>query len=231
MDISFIICTADPNQQCVDTCINSILDLNILNFEIIVIGGERETNFKNDLVKFVSFDEKSRPGWITKKKNDAVKISKYEHLCIFHDYYTFDHNWYKNCVEFSNQNQWDIASNSIKGVNNQRIFTDWVTYDHPIYGQGFPLPYNDWSQTNVQYISGGYFLIKKTVFLENLLNENLLSTQEEDVEWSLRIRDHYKIVCNSSSVVRHTKWHTHLFGWRKSQKKFAKAFGNLEWTK
>jgi GT2 family glycosyltransferase len=230
MNFSFIICTHDPNADRVETCIDSIVNLKIPQYEILVVGGTTQKN-SNDFLKYISFDETIKKGWITKKKNIGAELSKYENLVILHDYFSFDYDWYENWISFSNEHNWDIASNSIRGLNNQRIFTDWVTYDHLIHGQGLPLPYNDWTQVNKQYISGGYFLIKRSIFLENPLNEKLVSTQEEDVEWSLRIRDRYKIVCNSSSIVRHTKWHTHLNGWKKSQKKFAKVFGNFEWTK
>jgi hypothetical protein len=227
MNISFVICTQFAESTSVGTCVRSILDLAIPNYEIIVVGGSPTTSSSH--FKHISFDENIKPGWITKKKNLGAKLANYNNLVIMHDYFTFDYDWYANWLEFSKQNTWDVASNPILGVNNQRIYTDWTTYDHPRFKKGFPLPYNDWSNTRYQYISGGYFLVKKSVFLDNLLDENLLWNQEEDVDWSLRIRDNYKIVCNSKSIVRHTKWHLHLNRWKKNQKKFKKVFGNDEW--
>jgi hypothetical protein len=228
MNFSFIICTSDPNLDQVKISIKTITELEIPNYEIIVVGGVSSTP-SSKKIRYVEFDESVKPGWITKKKNIGALESTYENLVIMHDYFSFDYNWYNNWVEFSKNNNWDIAANPIRGINNQRIYTDWVTYDHPLYGKGYPLPYTDWDQTNIQYISGGYFLVKRAVYLNNMLNEDLVWNQEEDVDWSLRVRNRYKIVCNPNSIVRHTKWHLHLNAWKKSQKKFKKAFGSKEW--
>jgi hypothetical protein len=226
MNFSFIIFTNNPNIERIETCISTIKDLNIPNYEIIVVGGK---HINKDIanVIFVDFDEEQQPGWITRKKNIGVSIAKYENLCILHDYFAFDSNWYTNWISFGNN--WDVATNTIKGINGERIFTDWVTLDDPIYGKGHPLPYSDSSRTSTQYISGGFFLVKKQLMIDYPLNERLVWNDEEDVEWSLRIRNKFNIVCNDSSIVRHTKWHRELNGWRKIQKRFIKEFGISEW--
>ena len=38
-------------------------------------------------------------------------------------------------------------------------------------------------------------------------NESLAHGQAEDVEWSLRVRDKYKIKCNGKAIVKHNKRH------------------------
>jgi hypothetical protein len=226
MDFSFIICTNNPNIERIDTCIATIKDLNIPNYEIIVVGGKRiGADIAN--VTFIEFDEEQRPGWITKKKNIGSAIAKYENLCILHDYFAFDSNWYNNWLNFGND--WDVASNAIRGINGERIFTDWVTLDDPELGQGHPLLYLETNKTKYQYISGGFFIVKKKLMLAYPLNETLVWNEQEDVEWSLRIRNTAKIVCNSTSIVSHTKWHRELNGWRKIQRRFDKKFGNTAW--
>ena len=226
MDFSFIICTNDPNIERIDTCIATLKDLNIPNYEIIVIGGKRIVADIADVI-FIEFNEDYRPGWITQKKNIGASVAKYENLCILHDYFAFDSNWYSNWIKFGND--WDVASNAIRGVNGERIFTDWVTLDDPRLGQGHPLPYTEINNTKYQYISGGFFLVKKQLMIDFPLNENLVWNKKEDVEWSLRIRNTAKIVCNGSSIVQHTKWHRELNGWRKVQKRFIKEFGVEVW--
>jgi hypothetical protein len=228
MNFSFIICTSNPNSERIETSIKTIEELKIPEYEIIIVGGQRANN-NASLARYISFDEVTTPGWITRKKNLAAKQSKFENLVIMHDYFSFDYDWYKHWVEFSKETNWDIASNRILGINNQRIHTDWTTYDHPVYPQGFPLPYDDWTNTKNQYISGGYFLVKRHIFIEYPLNENLTWNEEEDVDWSLRIRNKFKIVCNGKSTVRHTKWHSHLYCWNKLDKKFKKMFNNEDW--
>jgi hypothetical protein len=59
------------------------------------------------------------------------------------------------------------------------------------------------------YISGGFFIVKKHVMLEEPLDESRGWNEAEDVEWSLRIRDKYVMKCNKNSIVRHNKWHRH----------------------
>lgn len=224
MNWTFIICTHDPNQERVDISIQTIEDLAIPNYEVIVIGGQRSNkSWPNENVKFIDFNEKTRPGWTTKKKNEAAKLAKYENLCIFHDYFAFDFYWYEGWLEFEKQgHRWNVACNQIKLINGAREWTDWITWDDPVYKKGKCFPYDDWSRTRFQYVSGGYFCIKKDFFLSNPFSEELGSHEHEDIEWSLRIRDKWKLVCNSLSIVRHTKWHRDMRKWRKHAKSMIK---------
>lgn len=224
MNWTFIICTHDPNQERIDTSILTIDNLNIPNYEVIVIGGKRnKTHWHNDNVKFIEFNESLRPGWITRKKNIAAKIAKYENLCIFHDYFAFDYEWYTGWLKFEKeQHEWNVACNPVYLINGARGWTDWITWDDPVYKKSKCLPYEDWSRTRYQYVSGGYFCIKKDFFLENLLSEELGSHEKEDIEWSLRIRDRWLLVCNYYSKVRHIKWHRDVRAWLKRDRKIKK---------
>lgn len=215
MDFSFIICTHDPENERIDISIKTIEDLRIPTYEIIVIGGDRTSKIKNPNVHFVKFNENTRPGWITKKKNDAAKLAKYQNLCVLHDYFAFDSNWYDGWLKFNlEQPDWNVACNPVCLVNGARAWTDWITWDDPIYGKGSPLRYSDMSRTQYQYVSGGFFCIKQDFFLQNLFSENLGSHEQEDIEWSIRIRPKWKLVCNMYSIVRHTKWHRDIKKWR-----------------
>jgi hypothetical protein len=57
------------------------------------------------------------------------------------------------------------------------------------------------------YQSGGYMLVKKQLMIDNPFNEELTWGQADDVEWSLRVRDKYKWICNGDAVVKHNKKH------------------------
>lgn len=210
-DWSFIICTHDPNQERVDSSIATILDLQIPNFEIIVIGGKRQNKNMSNTV-FIDFDE-SILGWLTKKKNDAAKIAKYENLCVCHDYFAFDRNWYSGWINTTED--WNIASNKIKLLNGVRDWSDWISWDHPEIKKTHGVPYDDKTHTRYQFIAGHYYIVKKDLFLKNPLNESLIQAQQEDVEWSLRVRDNAKIIFNPNSIVRHLKTHRHLNIWRR----------------
>lgn len=213
MNWSFIICTHDPNQEKIDSSICTIEDLRIPNYEIIVVGGKRHSPLPN--VRFLTFDETTK-GWLTKKKNDAAKIAKYENLCICHDYFAFDYEWYSGWLKRNTEiNDWQVASNQIKLINGARDWADWISWDHPEVAQGRGISYNDQSNTNKQFIAGHYFVVKKDFFLKNLLDETLIQNEQEDVEWSLRIRNNAKIIFNPYSTVRHLKNHRHMRFWRK----------------
>lgn len=214
IDCSFIICTHDPNQDRIDSSIETIVDLRIPRYEIIVVGGKR-INKSNHNINFIEFDEAIK-GWLTKKKNLAAQQSKYETLCIMHDYFAFDKTWYFEWCKFNDKNpNWDIGCNRMELINGARDWADWISYDHPNIPKSRGIPYNDLDHTKNQYIPGHYFLVKRKFFLKNPLNEKLIQAQEEDVEWSLRVRDKAKIVLNTNSIVRHLKYHRHLQYWRK----------------
>jgi hypothetical protein len=214
MDFSFCIITdgSEIAKERIKETIKSIEDLNIPNYEILCIGGDSLfEDIENKNFKKYTFDEKIKNIWITKKKNDIAKVSKYENLVIFHDYYIFDKNWYDglNLIK-KDFEECDICVNPIYLINGNRDYVDWITWDHPIYGKQKSINYDNKSMTNYQYISGGYFIVKKNFFLKNKLNEDLNAGQEEDVEWSLRVRACSKIIFNKNSSVRHNKIHRHV---------------------
>ena len=50
-------------------------------------------------------------------------------------------------------------------------------------------------------ISGFWWTAKKSVMEQDPLDENLAWGDAEDVEWSMRVRDKYKYVMNTNSIV------------------------------
>jgi hypothetical protein len=178
--------------------------LNIPKYEIIIIGpGEKPNDYVNE--RYINFDESQKSGWVTKKKNVIAQESKYDNIVLMHDYFVFDKDWYKNFLEFGDD--WDMASCSQFLINGKRHFTDWVVWDSPFFPRYTSLNYDDWSHTMYMYQSGGFLVAKKQLILENKFDENLLWGQADDVEWSLRVRNKCKWVCNGKSIVRHNKVH------------------------
>lgn len=205
MNYSFCITTDYSNEQQLQEVIQSIKDLNIPTYEILVIGGRESSSDGN--VTYIHFDETQKQGWTTKKKNVLVENAKYDNVVLMHDYYVFDKDWYKNMVEFSKAVPWEICSCRQLLINDKRHFTDWVVWDDPIFPRYSCLPYDEWTRAPFMYISGGFMMAKRNVFVDNPFNENLLHGQAEDVEWSLRVRTKYKMVCNGGSIVKHNKVH------------------------
>jgi hypothetical protein len=214
MNFSFCIITdgSEIAKERIKESIESIENLNIPNYEILCIGGnDFFKDIKNKNFKKYLFDETIKKAWITKKKNDIAKIAKYENLVIFHDYYVFNKNWYDGILLIKEDfKKCDVCVNPVFLINGNRDFTDWVTWDHPEFGVHKSINYDDWSLTKYQYISGGYFIVKRDFILNNKLNEDLVAGEEEDVEWSLRIRDYAIIICNKNSSVKHNKEHRNI---------------------
>jgi hypothetical protein len=210
MDIqwTFGIVTGYQDRSRLSQIIENIISLSIPEFEILIIGGGRnDYSYEHENVRFIDFDESIKPLWITRKKNLLCQEAKYENVVLMHDYHVFDSSWYENFKVFGTD--WDICSCPQYLITGARNPMDWSLWDKPGHGRAWSLDYNDWTQTRYMYISGGFFIVKKYVILKEPLNESLGWNEEEDVEWSLRVRDKYVMKCNGKSVVRHNKWHRH----------------------
>lgn len=208
MKITFAITTIYEDVERIRGIIRSIVSQNIPEYEILIIGGDANYSF-DDLspnVRCIKFDETVRPGWITKKKNILCQESKYENIVLMHDYFIFDLGWYQSMSEFTEKIDWDICSCRHFLINGKR-HSDWIVWDDPIFPRYSLLPYDEWSRTQYMFICGTFFMVKKYVVMEEPFNENLLHCQSEDIDWSLRVRNKYKIVCNGNATVRHNKIH------------------------
>ena len=74
MDFTFgIVTSQDDVLNTLAPIINSIRDLNIPNYEIIIIGGNND--HQSDNLTIYSFEENPNGGWITKKKNLITKYA------------------------------------------------------------------------------------------------------------------------------------------------------------
>jgi hypothetical protein len=177
------------------------LDRN--NFEIIIVGGGGEKYFldENTQVDYrhIPFDNSPR---ITVKKNLITENATKENIVFLHDYFGFDDQWYQGYLEFGDH--WDICMNIILNTDGSR-FRDWVTWDAPenqdINGKtGLLAPYS-YDKQEYMYISGGYWVAKKSVMEKEPLNKWLQQCECEDLEWSKRVlRKGYKYKMNTMSV-------------------------------
>lgn len=169
--------------------------------EIIVVGGEDESGYKDSNVCHCSFDETKKEGWITKKKNLVAEVANNENLCILHDYVKLCIDWSDGFDQFGED--WLTCTNMIFNNDGQR-FRDWcVIYndawmDPPIDDQEPPgtiagrlLSYDKIDQGRWQYYSGAYFCCKREVLLSVPLNENRGWGQGEDVEWCRNLYKKY----------------------------------------
>ncbi len=208
---SFCIVT-NNNDSNLKLVIDSIFnELKNREFEIIVVGNSN-INF-GEKINHIPFPEEKKlknidfkmsikklkiiykiP--ISAKKNIAVKNTKYENLCIMHDYVLLKSGWIDGFTKFGYE--WDICSNIILDKFGMR-FLDWVVWDHPdLEGPGY-LPYD--ASSPYVYVSGTYFCVKRDFYLLNPLHNKKNWGYGEDVEWSKRVRKITKIKFNPHSTV------------------------------
>ncbi len=205
MKLTFGICSTYENIPQLSEVVESIRALNIPKYEILIAGvkphGLTLPTFPNTWHLAVD-------GWLPQKKNTIAKVAQYDTLVLLHDYYLFDPMWYKSYSERTGiSERFDICSNPQYLIDGTRHATDWITWDHPTLGRYWSLPYDDWSNTKYQYISGGFFIVRRQFLVENPLNESMPPGSPEDVEWSLRVREKAYIKCNPFTWVKHNKRH------------------------
>jgi hypothetical protein len=216
--ISFIIPTSGADDAGLNKIIDSIEILAIPIYEVIIIGGPSTgVNRKNTI--HIPFDETARhSAWTSKKKNDAAKVAKNDVLVIMHDYHTFDPNWYEEFEKFGTD--WDICVTQTFGLPSQggKRANGWRAGPIPGYPEipfAMTIPWDIDCFIPYMAIQGSFWVCKKSVMLEEPLNENMIKGDIEDIEWSSRVvpgwlgekpnQNKYKIVANPNCITRFTK--------------------------
>lgn len=210
MDFTFGIITNRNIKDLIET-IESIEKQNIPNYEIIIVGGELG-DYYHPKVKHIPFNESIKESWITKKKNLITKNSKLENIVFLHDYIVLCEGWYEGHLKSGNE--FDVMMDIILNSDGTR-FRDWCLWPdnniednkstESIIREYALIPYNITNLNKFQYISGSYWVIKKSIMEEYPLDENLSWGESEDVEWSKRIRLKYKFSMNTYSKVKFKK--------------------------
>ena len=194
--------------------IESIINQNIPEYEIIVVGGSKDWYYDkvvNYLVNKIPIngiffnEEASKPRWIKKKKNLITRNAKYDNIVYMHDYVCLENGWYEGYKKFGDD--WDISMNIINNSDGSR-YRDWCIWDDPEINyrnngeHSVILPPYNYGVTEHMYISGAYWVAKKYVMEKEPLNEDLLWAQGEDVEWSKRVIPKYNYKMNEYSKVK-----------------------------
>ena len=208
MNFTFGIITNGSNDHYIQQIVASIINENIPDYEIIIIGA---TSISGSNIINIPFDESIKPGWITKKKNLITQNAKYENIVYMHDYVCLCDGWYSGWLKFGNN--FKIGMNKIIDYNGIR-YRDWTLWPHnnnemdevtklqPDGSREALLPYDVTNLSKYMYISGSYWVAKKEVMLEFPLNEELCWAESEDVDFSKRIRGKYDFSINVDSTVR-----------------------------
>jgi hypothetical protein len=194
--VTFGIVTSGENHLELNKVIKSIQDLELQDYEIVVVGNAQQLVAQD--VRVIEFDETRKQGWITKKKNLITQNSTKHWIIYLHDYFIFEPSPALQTI--CSRNQSDIIVPKVVNSDGKR-FRDWILW----VDNGWPLdwllertrrcmlPYFVKNLTQYQYISGGIWIAKREFMMANPLNEELSWGEAEDVEWSLRVRDFAKI--------------------------------------
>ena len=182
--------------------VESIRREKIPEYEIIVIGSTLVTG--EDIIN-ISFDENQKFGWITKKKNIITERAKFDNIVYMHDYICLNDSWYQGQLQAGEY--FSIRMDKIINNDGSR-FRDWCLWAHNdnfmdslLGNTGLLLPYEFENLSRFMYISGSYWVAKKSVMQQFPLNEDLVWGQGEDVEWSKRVRSVYNFTMNQNSSV------------------------------
>jgi len=206
MDFTFGIITNEAFHN-INIIISSIRNLNIPNYEIIIVGGNNISNISN--IVHIPFDESIKYNWITKKKNIICEMAKYNNIVLIHDYIEFCDDWYTGFLNFGDN--FDICTSKI--LNNDGIrYRDYTIYPYGINNPFISrtlIPYNyppSYKLSKILYISGAYYIIKKQLALKYPLDERLSWADGEDVFLTKQLVNNNVILkCNPHSTVKFLK--------------------------
>jgi hypothetical protein len=207
MKFTFGIITSGDFDQGIDASIDTIENLDIPEYEIVIVGNS-QVDRKN--TKIIEFDETQKKAWITKKKNLITENAKYENIVYTHDYIIFESDWYQGYLKYGDD--FNVCMNRVLNIDRSR-WHDWLLWPHNNNFMDeilFPnrhclIPYDMSHLSKYMYISGAYWVAKKNIMEEFPLNENLCWGEGEDTEWSFRVREKYNFSMNKYSTVRTLK--------------------------
>ena len=216
MEFTFGIITSPKTETFVSEIIKTIRNQNIEFYEIIIVGGSN-IEYGSD-TKVVPFSENEKNNWITRKKNLITSMSQFENIVYMHDYVSLDKSWYAGFIKYGND--FEVLMNKVKNLDNKR-YHDWLLWKNNNSNidkflndtKKLLLPYWVKSLSKYMYISGAYWVAKRSFMIQNPLDEELAWGESEDVEWSKRVRKKTVFKFNKYSTVKFLKFKD--LKWRK----------------
>ena len=208
MKFTFGIITTGNSDDTLNTVIDSIEQQNIPEYQILIVGN---SNVSRTNTFIIPFDESIRQAWITRKKNLITINARYDNVVYSHDYVVFEPGWYEGFLQFGEG--FNICMNKFVNPDYSR-FRDWVIWPHNdnfmdsivLPSRECLIPYDMTHLSKYQYISGTYWVAKRSIMEEHPLDDNLLHCQGEDVEWSKRVRQRLDFSMNPYSTVKSLKF-------------------------
>ncbi|WP_287584467.1 glycosyltransferase family 2 protein [Candidatus Borrarchaeum sp.] len=219
MDASIVISTYGRGQDVVD-CINSLLNLNKHNFEIIVIESSPNVLTALDLKKrykdnlLVRITHSKIPIGLSRARNLGVLLAKNDIVVFIDDDCIACPNWLQNLLNvFNTKKTGIVGGRSIPLFLTERVprwLDDRLT---PAIG----ISHFSNKRQKVEYVLGCNFAVRKELFNEmNLFREDLgrrgkLLLSNEEVEFCKRVKEAgYLVIYTPKAVVRHKVYPTRL---------------------
>jgi hypothetical protein len=166
--------------------IQSILEQQIPNFEVIICGPYPIPDKFSDIGIIVLDDillTEDLRAPTPAKKNKIVKAAKYNNLCVLHDRFALPKNWYSNFKKYGNY--FDVLCLPTIDLQGNRYRVDWMNFNYPITQIKKPnksLGYSKWSPEVI--IQGGVIVAKKNIISEFMFDERLHWEELEDMQIS-----------------------------------------------
>jgi len=225
--------------ETLDKCIGSAISQFDMPHGMVAVIGYRELidQSKHMGSFYPYYYDEPRKGWITQKKNLLVNVAHeygFDKVCLVHDYYEFQPDWVDKILKWWDDNDHiQVVVNPIYTMEGER-HSDWLldqrfvtamlerqpqlrnlfmqvapNENDPKYVCGVPYEVQD--MTNMQYISGGMITANIEVLQAIPLDESRCWGDEEDIEWSQRLRGaRIKIgLCMDTytKLLKPNKWH------------------------
>ncbi len=208
----------DGADERVDRIIDSIEALNVPEYEIIVVGTSK---VKRDRTTVVPFNEEIKPQWITRKKNIITELAKYENVTYSHDYKIYMSDWYEGFLKFGDD--FKVCVTKVLTHDDKR-WRDWIIwpwnsklpadlqppnaakmdellrYTDPNDLPPSLIPYDISHLSKYQYVNGSFWVAKKRFMQEYPLDNVRVWGQDEDTEWSFRVRQKHDFKMNPYST-------------------------------
>jgi len=215
MEFSFGIITKGDNDEMLQKIIDSIKKQQIQDYEIIIVGN---TKIKDDGIIIVPFDEKQKNNWITKKKNLITKYSTKENIVFMHDYIILCDGWKDGWNKITDS--FSVCMNPIINYDNTR-YRDWTllcTHDIrnpmipiPIEWNGL-IPYTETRMSKWMYISGAYWVAKRSLMIKFPLDETKSWLESEDIIWcDTLLKNNISFSINPHSCVKLLKYKNPIY--------------------
>lgn len=174
------------NSIWVEELILSIVNQKIPNYEIIICGPYRNKDFINKynlkIIADVKLENDIRIP-ICHKKNKIIKNASFENICILHDRFLFQRNWYIKMKEYGNY--YDYLCLPTKDLNMNRFDVDWMEFNFPIsqkFKRNKSFEYSKWNPNII--IQGGVVIGKANLLKKHLLDERIHWGELEDMHLS-----------------------------------------------